>query len=201
MHLVAAILSLYAALLATDNEPKTMRKLVVRRASNDAPRAASLQSRKIYRAGERYCRIEDEPDLENWAHTLLIVNGADAWTVNRLAKTALHAVDATPAYRCGIFADNFAGLEFGRELEYFRSKSATPRPGPNIMGKPTQMYAFAAGDSLVYLFMGGEPEVPVAISRTRGQKQETVWFMEYDELPFEAKLFSKPDGIVIEEAK
>ena len=94
-----------------------------------------------------------------------------------------------------------AELEFGREVEYFRSRSGAPIPGPVLQGKETIVYTVKSGKSELLLFTGGDPVVPVAIVRKNETTREIFWYGEYVELPFDAKLFAKPEGVKIEEAK
>ena len=92
-------------------------------------------------------------------------------------------------------------LEFGRELEYFRPRSAAPNPGPALQGKPTMVYTVQAGHSQLFLFTSGDPEVPVAVIRKNGKTHETFWYGEYAQVPFDATLFAKPEGMKIGEMK
>lgn len=175
----------------------------------------AAQPKRMYRASSRYCRIEENPDLEHGIHGLLIMNEPHTWMINRLAKTARHMVDQGPTFNCRmpIFVDAeeikstedlkkpLLQLEFGRELEFFRSQSGAPSPGPVMRGKATMVYTVGAGDSQLFLFTGGDPEAPVAVVRKNDKTREIYWYGEYTQLPFDAKLFAKPEGVKIEEAQ
>lgn len=100
--------------------------------------------KRIYRAGTRYCRTEENPDIQNGIHGLMIINEPDVWMVNRLDKSARHIIDTGPTYNCRMpmfingaedMKKTLAELEFGRELDFFRPKSPTPNPGPVLLGK------------------------------------------------------------------
>ena len=134
--------------------------------------------------------------------------------INRLTKVARHIVDPGPTFNCRmpIFSnveeiksaaqdakEPPKQLEFGRELEYFRSVSSAPNPGPVLRGKSTMVYAIQAGDSQLFLFTGGDPEAPVAVVRKNDKMRDIFWYGEYAQLPFDPKLFAKPDGVKIEE--
>ena len=160
-------------------------------------------------------RVEENPDLEHGIHGLVITNEPDAWMVNRLDKTARHIVDPGPTYNCQLpmfvngeeikSAEDLnrqpMQLEFGRELEYFRPRSAAPNPGPALQGKPTMVYTVQAGRSQLFLLTSGDPEVPVAVVRKNGKTHETFWYGEYAQVPFDATLFVKPEGVKIGEMK
>jgi hypothetical protein len=92
-------------------------------------------------------------------------------------------------------------LEFGRELAYFQAKHAISNSGPVLQGKPTTAYTVTIEDWQLFLFTAGTPKRPVAVSRVRGSNRDTYWYGAYEELPFDPKLFMKPEGITIHEAK
>ena len=158
-----------------EDAPATMTKFVVKRASPETPKDSfAAQPKRMYRAGSRYGRIDENPDLEHGIHGLMIINEPDIWLVNRLTKTANHIVDEGPTFDCRmpIFANaedvTFDEglkkpenqLEFGQEMEYFLSRSGAPTPGPDLQGTATMAYAVNAGNSHLFLFTGGDPEAP-----------------------------------------
>jgi hypothetical protein len=200
----------------TPNQPSpaTMTKLVVRLQSPDVPEGSfSAQPKTMYRAGSRYCRIEELPDTEHGIHGLVIINEPDAWLVNLLTKTAQSQLDPGPTFNCRLptftsavrsatdTSNQITALEFGRELTYFHGKGATSRPGPILQGKSTIMYTVEIDDSQLLLFTSGTPEKPVAVARQHGKKREAYWYGVYEELPFDPKLFTKPDDIKVENSK
>src|SRR5947208_1105715 len=172
---------------------KTMTKVVVRLQSPDIPAASfAAQPKTIYRAGTRYCRIEEMPDTEHGIHGLVVINEPDAWLVNLLTETAQHQVDLGPTLNCrlpvftmdlksAMDANNqLKDLEFGRELTYFGEKRAKSAPGPILRGKSTKLYALTIGDSQLFLFSSGVPEKPVAVARQHGSKREVYWYSTYE---------------------
>jgi hypothetical protein len=216
MKTVASALLVISALAWGEDAPEKMTKLMVKPESPEVPKDSfAAQPKRMYRAGSRYCRIEENPDLEHGIHGLLITNEPDAWVINLLDKTARHMVDPGPTYNCRlpVFAHaediksaedmkkQLMQLEFGRELEYFRSRSGTPNPGPVLQGKATMVYTVQTGDSPLFLFTGGDPEAPVSVVRKDDKTREIYWYGEYEQLPFDAKLFAKPEGVKIEETQ
>jgi hypothetical protein len=184
--------------------PSVMTKVEVVLEGPDIPAGSfATKPRVMYRAGSRYCRIEEAADPDNGIHALAIVSEPDAWMVNLLNKTAKHMVDPGPTFKCNlpIFPDTDKNLEFGLELEYFKSRGATPQKGPVLQTKSTTLYTVETADSKLALFTYGPPERPLAVSRVRGDKGEIFWFKGHGDLPFEPKLFAKPEDVKIEEAK
>ena len=200
---------------AQDATPKTMLKLEVRLQSPDAPTGSFASLPKVmYRSGTRHCRVEEAADPQNNIHGLLITNEPDAWVVNLATSAAQHFVDQGPTFNCRlpIFSDEDAvsakdsslrilALEFGGELAYFKSKGAIPKPGPVLQTKQTISYEVQVGPTTLKLFTYGPQEFPLAVSRQRGDKLETFWYSGYGPLPFDPKLFAKPERIKIAEQK
>jgi hypothetical protein len=206
----------FGQVASNQTAPKTMTKLVVHLQSQDVPQASfAAQPKTMYRAGTRYCRIEELPDAEHGIHGLVVINEPDIWLVNLLAKTAQHQLDlgTTSNCRLPVFvtgeyvksgADTHSQLmepEFGRELAYFEEKEATSGPGPVLQGKATKAYTVGIGDVQLVLFTTGTPERPVAMTKQQGNKREVYWYGTYEEIPFDPKLFAKPEGVKIEDAK
>ena len=214
MKAAAVLLLALCAEVSGEDTPATMTRMMVKLESPDVPKDSfAAQAKRMYRAGSRYCRIEENPDLENGIHGLIIINEPDSWMINRLTKTARHILDQEPTLNCRlpIFAaaedvqsaedlkKPMMELEFGREMEYFHPKSAAPKAGPVLRDKSTMVYTVKIGEWQLFLFAAGDPEVPVAVVRANDKKREIYWYGEYELLPFDAKLFAKPEGVKIEE--
>jgi hypothetical protein len=126
---------------------------------------------------------------------------------NLVTKTAHHGVDPGPTFNCHLplFRDDpgkeASGLEFGREMEFFKAKGATPHDGPVLQTKKTRVYEVEIGSSKLALFTYGSPEHPLSVGRVRGEKGEVYWYSGYGQVPFDPELFSKPEGMKIEESK
>jgi hypothetical protein len=184
--------------------PTTMTKIEVRLEGPHIPAGSFATKPKVmYRSGSQYCRIEEAPDPDNGIHGLMVINEPDAWMVNLMNKTAKHMVDPGPLLNCHlpIFPDTEKDLEFGFELEYFKSRGAVSQPGPVLQTKSTTLYKTDAAGTTLAIFTYGTPERPLAVSRVKGDQGEIFWFSGYGNLPFDPALFAKPGGVVIEEQK
>jgi len=218
----AAVRLLFTALLGIclsargEDVPATMTRLMVKVESPDiAKDSFAAQAKRILRAGSGYCRIEENPDLANGIHGLLITNEPDSWMINRLDKTARHFVDQGPTFNCRlpIFGNSdeiksakdanrpLMRLEFGREFEFFKEKSGPPHPGPVMQGKETKVYSADWEGWHLFLFTSGQPEIPVAVVRKNEKTRDIIWYGEYLELPFDPQLFAKPNDVKIEEVR
>jgi hypothetical protein len=89
-------------------------------------------------------------------------------------------------------------LEFGQELGFFNGKGAALKQGPVLRDKPTSVYSVDVGDSQLFLFTTGTPERSWAVTRKHGNVNEIFGSGTYEQLPFDQKLFAKPEGVKIE---
>ena len=192
-----------------------MTKMVVQLQSPDVPADSfAAKPKTMFRSGTQFCRIEEEPDAEQGIHGLMIIHEPDAWMINLATMTAQHMVDPGPTFNCRlqIFGSEardlpeeegkqIAELEFGFELEFFKSKGATPQQGMVLQTKQTVLYKLQFGDSTVALFTYGAPERPLAVAWTHRGKNEIFWYSGYGEMDFDPKLFAKPEHVKIEEVK
>ena len=212
--LIFAIL-MFCSISSAQDAPAVMIKIEVRLQSPDAPLDSVAALPKVmYRSGSRYCRVEESPDPQSGVHGLAVTNEPDAWVVNLANNTGRHYVDPSPALICHLpmFTDEDAvsakdpslrilALEFGRELAFFKNKGATSKPGPVLQTKQTTAYELHVGAAVLTLFTYGPAEFPLAVMRQRGDKLETYWYSGYGQVPFDGKLFAKPDGIKFEDPK
>jgi hypothetical protein len=181
MKKLVFFVSLVWGISTAQQPPKTMTKVEVVLQSPDAPNGSFASKPKVfYRAGNRYCRAEEAPDPEQGIHGLMIISEPDYWMVNLFAKTARHGVDPGPTFNCRlvIFANGtpdsldeeskqIMQLEFGRELEFFKSKGSIPDKGPVLQTKETTVYRVKIGSTALALFTHGTPERPLAVAAQR----------------------------------
>jgi hypothetical protein len=206
---------LLAALAFAQDAPKTMSKITVQLDGSEVPQNSFAgKPRTMYRAGSTYCRVEEAFDPEHNIQGLLIVNEPNAWMVNLATKTGQHSVDPGPTFLCHlpIFSRpvpntsdevDYAklGLEFGHELEYFNRMGAVRQaPGPVLQTQQTIAYFLDMGETRLALFTYGPNEYPLLVAHTVGNKGEMFWYSGYGQVPFDSKLFAKPEGIAITEA-
>ena len=212
MRNVLLLACLLGCAAAAAQQPKKMTKVEVILQSPGVPEGSFASKPKVmYRAGNQYCRIEEAPDPDHGIHGLMIINEPDYWMVNRLAKTARHGLDPGPTFNCHlpIFADEsldedgkvIRQLEFGLELEFFKSKGAAPEKGPVLQTKETMVYRAKVGDVALALFTYGTPERPLLVARQRGEKNDLFWYSGYGETDFDPKLFAKPENVKVEDSK
>lgn len=219
MRCVSISVFLLATALYAQQPPAAMMKMVVQLAGTGVARDSfAAKPKTIFRSGTKYCRVEEQPDPENGIHGVVIISEPDLWMVNLIDQTARHFVDRGPDLNCHmpIFGDRLSGipdeiakqigaLEFGFEMEFFKSHGAVREQGPVLQfgGRPVQTsgYRLHFGDRMVVLFTDGDPERPAAVAMFHGEESFTYYYSGYGLLPFDATLFAKPSGVKIEEAK
>src|ERR1700691_1890778 len=95
--LLLFIASARSVLSFSQDPPKQMTKVVVQLQGPEIPAESFAPKPKtMYRAGGRYCRMEEEPDTKNGIHGLAVTNEPDFWMTNLMTKTARHGVDPGP---------------------------------------------------------------------------------------------------------
>jgi hypothetical protein len=212
--LLLLLLLLATTTLSADDTPKTMTKVEVHLEGPEVMAGSfSAKPKVIYRAGTRYCRLEEAEDTGKKVHGLLVVSEPDAWMINLYDKSARHIVDPGPTFNCRlpIFANVdpkdeaailYQDLQFGDELKFFKKMGAAGQPGPDEGGKKTTQYTIDVGNTrFVMLTTRADKERPLAVARAVGDKGEVFIYTAYEEIPFDPKFFAKPDGVKISEAK
>src|ERR1700730_4190378 len=122
--------------------PEKMIHIVVQYSGTDIP-ANSFMERPMafWRAGNSFCRSEEEMDPIQFVHLVTITNEPDAWLVDLASSRAKHIVDLGPTFNCRlpVFAfgqamatGTLGQLEFGHELEFFKAHLATEVKGPEM---------------------------------------------------------------------
>lgn len=212
LSLAAAALALVSRVFAPD-PPKVMTKIIVQADGRSIPQGDSLrQPRVIYRAGTRYCRVEEALDGGSGPRELLIIREPDVWVVNLSDRKGQHSLDAGPALECHlpIFSGPppgstdktdyvRMGLEFGAELAFFRKMGAAAQSGPVLQDKATTSYILNFDGTRLALFTYGPDQHPLLLARTCAHSEELYWYSGYGQLPFEEELFEVPQGVEIVE--
>jgi hypothetical protein len=175
------------------------------------PGSFAALPRTIYRAGSRYARVEDPPDARQQMEKLTIIAEPDAYSLNVLDKTGTHAIDHggpddihlpvvlpfDPKHELG----HLDRLEFGEEIDFFKSAGARKEAGPVVNGRPTERYLLETPEGLASLVVKPGPETPVFISWSSRGEAYKYEFISYQDLPFNPTLFAKPPGFRLREIR
>lgn len=185
-----------------------MSKIITRDTSPDVPRSSfAAKPKTLYRIGETYGRIEEEPDPDHKIQSLIIVSEPRIWFINLYDKTGRFMMDPSPSYvfRAPVIPPEGPGqeqplkdFEYGREYEFLKSNHAAR--GKEIIDGKTydKLYLTIDGFSISLLSHAGE-ERPYRVTVIKGRK--LVLQVDYDyykrDLEPQMSLFEPPGNIRI----
>lgn len=208
-----AVVSLLPVQARTHAElPETMTKMVVRlMGSGIKPGSIAALPRTIYRAGNRYARVEDPPDSRQRIEKLTIIAEPDAYSLNVIEKNGTHAIDRggpndihlpivlpfDPKHELG----SLDRLEFGREVDFFNDAGALKRAGPIVNAKPTLAYVLQTPEGPAALVVRAGTETPIFVTWQMRDETYKYEYIQYEEVPFNPALFAKPNGFQIKEIR
>jgi hypothetical protein len=163
------------------------------------------QPRKVWRLGHEFLRFEDVPNPETKVHGLIIVHEPDIWIIDRNKGQGQHTIDPGPQFRIHfpIFprepSEKLKQLEFGSELEFFKSNGAKEMASQTVDGIKCKLYRLELDDREVTLFLKPD-NLPLQIEVGSARTKYAVRFLRYDpnQKP-DMSLFRVPIGIKITE--
>lgn len=192
--------------------PETMTKIVVRlMGPGIKPGSFAALPRTIYRAGNRYARLEDPPDTRQRIEKLIIIAEPDAYSLNVIEKKGTHAIDRggpndihlpvvlpfDPKHELG----GLDRLEFDSELDFFENAGARKRAGPIVNARPTDAYVLHTPEGSATLVVRAGTERPIFITWMMKEGTYRYEYIQYDEIPFNPALFAKPNGFELKEIR
>jgi len=206
----AQVLAMAAAFLTSphlcisSDAPDKMTHVIIQMSGTDIPEDSFFTKPKTFwRASDKYCRSDEEPDPKNGIHGRLVINEPDGWLINLADNTAKHMPDPGPTFNCRlpIFAFNMAmvkskigALEIGRELEFFHENGAAVVDGPKLSFE-AKYYRMNVEDSVLTLVERVDIHAPVMVGLIQGEKMYKVRYSLWEEIPFDPKLFVLPPGL------
>src|ERR1041385_2836348 len=210
---LAVVLTIAAQDLAPQTQPQ-MTKIVCRYfGPKTVPGSPNAQVNTIYRAGDKYDRLEQSSALAQKNRILQITSEPDAWIVNLGDHTAIHTLDKGPDFTVhryiiwsqpsGLPDPSFLDLEFGKEAIFVRQAQVKEIGMRKIENKDVKAFLAKGGDRDVTLFFDPVTDKPIRIHVTKnGQPEMAVEYMEYTPgLRFDPTLFELPKGTKVTEAK
>lgn len=173
------------------------------------PDSFGAKPKTLYIASNCYSRSEEEPDPEQRLHGLIIVSEPDIWMINLFDHTGRHIVDPGPTF---VVHHNildreapkeFATLEFGKEVAFFRSSKATALPSQEIDHVRCAASEIRVSPFRVVLYTRSDTHVPWQLEVHKDGKLDFgVRYLSYEtNLRFNPDLFRPSSGISMTEEK
>jgi hypothetical protein len=195
--------------IAADPPQKMIHAIIQMSGSDITSDSFSAKPKTFWRAANKYCRVDEEPDAANGIHGRLVVDEPDAWLINLQDNTAKHLLDHGPTFNCKlpIFAfdqemakSKIGSLEVGHELEFFRENGATRIDGPKLQFE-ANYYALDIDGWGLRLVERVDIHAPIMIGLMRGEKLYQARYLLWEEVPFDPQLFAKPADVKVQEVK
>jgi len=194
---------------------ETMTKIVFR-GIEPPPAAGSFaaQPKTLYRMGSSCGRSEEAFDSEMNIQGLMIANGKDVWIINLATKTGRHMIDTSstthdfhatlvPPVRNGNRLIHPASeFELGREMEFMKSRNATPH---DIVenGEKEKLYETVEDGYTLRVYVS--PKTDLLIGSAVAKNGQVIMRLAYDDyrtgLKADPSLFRPPEDVTITESK
>lgn len=171
--------------------------------------AFAAKPKTLYIGGDKYARVEEEPDPERHLHGLTICSEPDIWMINLDGHRGQHIVDPGPTYvthHIIIGRDapgDLRALEFGKERDFFQQRHATRLEPRVIEGVRCEVSEFTQDSYRVVLYLRPDTHLPFQLDVIKdGKAGFSVRYLSYDtDFPFSAALFKPPPDIMMTDAK
>jgi hypothetical protein len=206
------IVAEHAAPPAADAAPPsaTMIRLVTRDVSPDVPRGSfGARPKTLYRVGEKYGRMEEEPDAAEGIHGLIVVSEPRVWMVNLANMTGQRITDPGPSFvfRAPIIPQSSKGppppmFELGLEYDFMKAHGAKPKKV--VIGGKSQEALVARVEGYVITLAGDRAaERPSRVKvEQKGRTLIELDYVEYvRDLPPRMELFVPPPGVQFRDAQ
>jgi hypothetical protein len=173
-----------------------------------APGSFQASTRKMWRAGDTYMRVEEEPDPKNHIDGVTITHEPDSWLWNRYNNVARHIVDTGPTFNVsapvfpGSKSEELEKLQMGRELAFFHAHRAQHLPDQRVDGVALSVQSLTLDGYQVKLLVRKDDGNPWQLELATPKESEVIRYDAFQEgLPFDRQLFELPARVKVIEAK
>lgn len=187
-----------------------MTRVVFRDVSRGLARDSfAAKPKTLYRLGEKYGRIEEEPDPARGIHGLIVVAEPLVWMVNLASMTGQRIVDPGPTF---VFHASILGpapegakapeIELGLEYEFLRAHGAKRKELVVGGRKLESLVATVDGHAITLQGLpGADRPVRLKIER-KGKTLIELEYLEYQrDLAPRMELFAPPAGVQLRDAQ
>jgi len=165
-------------------------------------------SKKIWRIGFRYLRLEEKPDPVEKIHGLIISNAPDTYIINKYTNSGQHIVDRAentdvhvPVFQIQDLPEEIQELEMGHENAFFTRNNASSMGSKIIEGIECDMYQTTIKDFQLTLLKRKDNGNPLQVGIKKGKIDYSVRYIKYEsDISPDFSLFEVPQDIKILEA-
>jgi hypothetical protein len=165
-------------------------------------------SRKIWRIGFRYLRLEEKPDPVQNIHSLIISKAPDTYIINRYTNSGQHIIDRAentdvhvPVFQSQDLPEEIQDLEMGYENAFFTRNNALSMGLEIIEGIECDMFQTTIKDFHLTLLKRKDNGNPFQVGIKKGNIAYSVRYITYElNVTPDFSLFEVPQDIKILEA-
>ncbi len=159
-------------------------------------------SRKLWRIGFRYVRLEEAPDPVEKIHGLIIINAPDTYLINRYTNSGKHIVDRAEntnvhvaVFQSADLPEEVQALEMGHENDFF-AKHNVPSTGVKIIeGIKCDVHRVTIRGFRLTLYKRRDIGTPLQVGIQKGKIGYDVRYLKYQQnLSPDFSLFEVPRG-------
>jgi hypothetical protein len=170
------------------------------------PGSFEASTRRMWRAGDSFLRIEEQPDPAQGIHGVMISNAPHSWLWNRYGNTAHHIVDPGPTFNVivpvfpWVTSPELKKLEMGREAAFFKKHTAKRASDAVLDGVPVTAALLTLDGYKVTMFTRKDTGKPMQFVLDDPKGTYTMRYETFEEgLPFDRKLFELPANVKVVE--
>lgn len=160
-------------------------------------------SRKVWRIGARYLRVEEKADPSQKIHGLIISNAPDTYIINRYTQTGDHLVDRAentdihlPVFQSHDLPDEIKELEMGQEHAFITKHEIPVTGSTTIEGIECDVRRMTIGEFQIALYLRKDNGNPLQLGLKKEDMEYGVRYLKYQpDLKPDYSLFKVPKGI------
>jgi hypothetical protein len=172
------------------------------------PGSFEATTRKLWRVGKKYARVQEAPDPVLRIHGLMIVNAPNTYMINLYTMQAQHIVDPGPSI--DVLVPVFGGekdprlkkLQMGHEFEFFSGEETRVQLNVSVEGARYDRYTRHFDDTELSMLAMAGTRTPFLMSLKRPKLEYAVQYLKFETGgPADLSLFEVPVGVKLHRAK
>lgn len=168
------------------------------------PGSFLASTRKLWRVGYRYLRIQEEPNPDSGIHGLLIANAPNSYMINLYTMEGNHIVDPGPSIdvHVPVFSgerdERLKALEMGHEFEFFSGEGVKIQRGQELAGVQFDRYTVSFDDYEISMFAFAGTRTPFLLALKHPDRVYAVQYVTYEvRSDVDPRLFDPPKNVTL----